>query len=384
MALLLHTGWFAVSTLQAVSVPVATAALIELLKILLPFLVGVTLLTKEAQARTLLWVIVGAQAYVGYDLNMSYLRGTNVAQAQGFGGMDNNSLGISLVASVGVAVGLLLSARRPVERLAAASAVLVILHTVLLTFSRGAMVGLIAAGVTAALLMPKRPRYVVALVVALAVVIRLTGPELSARFQSAFVEGDDRDASAESRVELWKDCLDVAATHPLFGVGPKNWPVIAADYGWPPGKEAHSVWMQTLAEVGFPGVIALVAMYAIACVKLWSMLRRRRSGEITPPMTMSLGIIISIIGFAVSAQFVSLQGLEVPFYIVAGAVVLLKQATASAAGTANPKSTPRDVQKHGGERPSVHRVRAGLDHEAPGGRTQPRGLLRIVEQPPDR
>ena len=323
-ALLIHAAWSALSALQAVSTPPATVALTALLKIVLAFLVGVTLLTTEREVRTLLWVIVAAQAYVGYELNMSYLAGNNVAQSQGFGGMDNNSIGIGLVATLGAAVGLLLSATTWRERTAALGAGLLIVHTVLLTFSRGAMLGLVAAGATAALIMPKRPRYIVAVAAGLAITLRLTGPELAARFESTFVETEQLDASSESRLELWRDCFAVAIAEPFFGVGPMNWPVIAENYGWPRGKEAHSVWMQTLAELGFTGVMALIAFYILTIVKLWSHLRRRRLIGLTTGMTLGFGIIISLAGYAVSAQFVSLLGLETPFYLVAAAVVLLK------------------------------------------------------------
>jgi putative inorganic carbon (hco3(-)) transporter len=372
-ALLIYVLLFAISTVQALSVPVATGALTELSKIILPFLAGVTLLKTERQARTLLWIIVGAQAYVGFDLNMSYLQGRNEAYAIGYGGMDNNSLGISLVAVIGAAAGLLLSASGWRERLAAAPAVLVLLHTILLTFSRGAMLGLVAAGVTAFLVMPKRPRYLAAIVVVMLITLRFTGPELAARFESAFADSEDRDGSAQSRFDLWRDCFTVAVGQPFLGIGPKNWPLIAANYGWPPGKEAHSVWMQTLAEVGFPATLALIGFYALTCRKLWLM-TRKPGGIHNPTTILGIGIIVSLLGYAVSAQFVSLQGLEVPFYVVAAGIVLLKQAGDVKASVVSPSPAYRPPN-HLREFPRVQPVGARRLDEPPRGRSQPGPLL---------
>src|SRR5262245_19533908 len=62
--IILYTVWALVSTLQAIDSSVSTAYIVEFLKTLLPFLVGVTLLKTEKEARIALWVIVLAQTYV--------------------------------------------------------------------------------------------------------------------------------------------------------------------------------------------------------------------------------------------------------------------------------------------------------------------------------
>jgi len=56
------------------------------------------------------------------------------------------------------------------------------------------------------------------------------------------------------------------ARQPVLGVGPDHWPLIAARYGWPAGKEAHSLWLQIGAEMGFPGIALLLFLLRILCV----------------------------------------------------------------------------------------------------------------------
>ena len=314
--------WNAISSMQAVNPESGWNAVVELLKILAPFMVGVTSLRGEKDARTLIWVMVACQGYVALEINRSYLAGFNRVQEIGFGSMDNNSFGVSLVTSVGLALGLVLSTRQLWLKGLAAVAAILIVNATLLTFSRGAMLGLFIAMAIAALLVPKRPRYVVAMLLALAVVVRLTGPQVWARFQTTFKEEENLDFSAKSRLDLWQDCLTAAVENPLLGVGPMNWRVVSVNYGWPIGKEAHSTWMQALAELGFPGFSLLVMFYGIAMLRLWPLVWRRNARDAPTRALMATGIISGLVGFVVAGQFVSMPGLETPYYVVMAAVVL--------------------------------------------------------------
>jgi probable O-glycosylation ligase (exosortase A-associated) len=334
IALLAFSAWFAISATQAVDSTVAYAEFMPLAKIVMPFLIGVTLIDSKQRSRALLWIIVLAQGYVGFEMNLEYLwRGINVA-SEGFGGMDNNCFGVSLVTTIGPALVLAVGAKGWRERALAGICVALILHTTLLTFSRGAMVGLFAVGATAFAVMPKRPKQIAVLVVVGLIALRLTGPQLAARYATTVADKEERDGSAESRVDLWRDCWKVALDNPIFGVGPANFKVIAASIGWTPGKQAHSTWMQTLAENGFPGAVFLLMFFGIAAVKLWPIARARQTDENRDQVVMASGIIMSIVGFIVSGQFVSLAGLENPYYVTMIAVVLLKHHGVAAAAIA--------------------------------------------------
>src|SRR5439155_8009729 len=176
--------------------------------------------------------------------------------------------------------------------LAAASAAL-ILHTTLLTFSRGAMLGLIAVVITAAVMLPERPKYAGAVLVVVWLAARLVGPQLASRYGSAFANQEERDGSSESRLELWRDCMKVVADKPVFGVGPWNWAVVAESYGWPAGKSAHSVWMETAAEIGVPGVVAMIAFFGLAAVRLWPIARERQTETNRAECGVAAGVVLS-------------------------------------------------------------------------------------------
>jgi len=326
-AMIFFACWTALSATQAVDKEVAYATLTPLMKFVMPFLIGVTILDTEQRSRTMLWIIVAAMGYVSFENNLAYLRGFNIA-AEGFGGMDNNCFGVALVATIGPAIALGLGAKNWYERLGAAVCAALILHTTLLTFSRGAMVGLLVVGATAFLMMPKRPKYLAVLALVGLLAIRLTGPQLLARYATTVAEGEERDGSAESRLDLWADCIKLTIENPIFGIGPGNFPVVAASLGWTAGKQAHSVWMQQAAETGVPGVLSLFLLFALSVVKLWPLARQRLTDENRSQIAVASGLIMSIVGFCVAGQFVSLGGLEIPYYSAMIGVVMLKRQTA--------------------------------------------------------
>jgi probable O-glycosylation ligase (exosortase A-associated) len=333
IALGIFVALFLLSTIQAVDTTVAYGEIYPLAKIFVPFIIGLTLIDTEESSRALLWIIVLAQGYVSFEMNLEYLFKSHNIAADGFGGMDNNCFGVSLVTTIGPALVLALGAKKWYEKAAAAICAALILHTTLLTFSRGAMVGMIAVGATAFAVMPKRPKYLAGLVVVGLIALRLTGPQLMARYATTTASEEDRDTSAESRVDLWRDCLNIGLQNPILGIGPGNFHVIAGSIGWTEGKQAHSTWMQAVAENGFPGAIALLMFFVIAALKLWPIARARQTELNRDQIVMASGIIMSIVGFIVTAQFVSLGGLEIPYYLTMIGVVMLRnnQVTAAAA-----------------------------------------------------
>jgi probable O-glycosylation ligase (exosortase A-associated) len=294
-------------------------------KIILPFLAGVTLINSVDRLKQLAWVIVISQGYVAFELNMSYLGGYNRAAEIGFGGMDNNGLAIGMVTTVGMAFFLGLGSPSWWGKVFGFGSALLMAHVVLFSFSRGGMVALIITGAVGFLLTPRQPRHYAALALAVLLALRLAGPEVRDRFLTVFLEEKERDVSAQSRLDLWRDQADVLLNNPAFGCGPYNWRLIAQEYGWPEGKDGHSLWLQVGAEMGFPGLALLASFYGLCLLRLWPL--THAGSDIPDPWLREAArmVFAALIGFAVSAQFVSVVGLEVPYYVAlvgAGALKL--------------------------------------------------------------
>jgi probable O-glycosylation ligase (exosortase A-associated) len=332
--LLAFVVWFSFSCVFALDPLRAYPQLLVLARYVLPFLVGVTLLTTPSLRRRMLWTIVLAQGYVGFEMNLDYLRGYNSA-AEGFGGMDNNCFAVSMIAAIGPAIALGMRSKTWYEQALAWLCAALILHTTLLTFSRGGLVGMAAVFAVMLVLMPKRPKPLIAVAFALLLAVRFAGPQLVARYSTTFASEENRDRSAESRLELWQDCLIVAAAHPVFGIGPSNWRMISSQFGWTEGKSAHSVWMETAAEVGFVGSALLLLFFVLAAWKLWPV---ARSATADDDSTIALGAVLSVVGFVVGGQFVSVPGLELPYYVVMVGTALLRSESTKTAEKAKAES----------------------------------------------
>ncbi len=91
---------------------------------------------------------------------------------------------------------------------------------------------------------------------------------------------------------------------------------MAEDYGFEKGKEGHSLWLQTGAELGIPGFVSLLAFYLIVIIRLWPY--HSENSVVPDPFYRDIArmVIAALIGFAASAQFVSITFLEIPYYVV--------------------------------------------------------------------
>jgi hypothetical protein len=134
-----------------------------------------------------------------------------------------------------------------------------------LTFSRGALL----AG--AALLVARRLplRLGIAAAVALAAVAVVFARPLAARF--AAPQPDTRDAhrlvtiSGHGRTRLWRIAWHEGRDHPLAGGGAGTWPRHAvASLGLDAPASAHSLYLETFAELGAVGLALLLAFLGLA------------------------------------------------------------------------------------------------------------------------
>jgi probable O-glycosylation ligase (exosortase A-associated) len=321
--------WVGVSTLASPRPDRGLAYVEALAKVIIPVVIGVTLIDSVEKLKQLAWVIVLSQGYVAFELNLFYKQGFNRVTEIGFGGMDNNCVSIAMVAGMGLAFFVGLGAKSWPARIVAFVSALLMFHVVLISFSRGGMLGVIITGIVAFILIPKRPIHYACLVIAILIGLRLAGADVRERFFSMFADKEKRDESAQSRIIMWKGCWQEMCENPIFGIGPDMFQDVVVKYGYGKGKSAHTLWLQVGAELGFVGLGLLVGFYGLCMLRLWPYVRESR--QVPDPWLRDTArmVIAALTGFAVSAQFVSLQGLELPYYIGmlgAGALKLLSRA----------------------------------------------------------
>ena len=208
----------------------------------------------EALLQSLLWgiVVVAAAGLVGKVVGVS--SGSRLAWPVTYA----NGLGLLAVTGVVLAVGL-----RPRFWPGAAA---VCAACAFLTYSRSAL--LVGLACVLYLVLPRRGVLLVA--VALAVVALVVAKPLAARF--AAPAPDSRDArrlvqlSGQGRAPLWRAAWREGRDHPLVGGGAGSWDraYIAQTGSLAGPANAHSLPLETFAELGLAGLALLVAFFALA------------------------------------------------------------------------------------------------------------------------
>ncbi|HUY91133.1 MAG TPA: O-antigen ligase family protein [Pirellulales bacterium] len=331
--------WTAASAAGAVGDSEAAWRFVEdLSKIVLPFVVAMTLIESVAQLKQLAWVIVLSTGYVAFELNLSYYQGYNRAREEGLGPLDNNGAALMMVTAASVALFLALGESRWWRRFLALAAAGLMVNCAMFCFSRGGILALIVTAVVGFLVVPKRGVHYLLFLLAVLAGFRLAGPEVVDRFMTVFAEKEERDASASSRMELAANCLELMKEHPLFGIGPMQFPFVSHRFGWPEGKQAHTMWLQVGAEQGVPGLGLLLGFYGATIIGLW---RFRRQLLERDPWLLDVARMVtaSLAGFGVAAHFLSVQTVELPYYIALLGAGALKCATST--GGARLETTTR-------------------------------------------
>jgi probable O-glycosylation ligase (exosortase A-associated) len=340
---LLLTGawaWAVYLAMQADSPQHAWYYVEQQAKIVLPFLVGITTVRTTDDLRKLAWVIVVCEGYVSLEMNLWYFSGYNYLWHIGFGSVDNNSAAIGMVSALGVAFFLFLHEPQWWRKGLIAFFAAVTGHAILFSFSRGAMLATLVFAAVAFVIIRKSTVHYALFAAALVAGIALAGPEVRDRFFDTFASnGGVREASAQSRLDLWKDCFTLLMRNPIMGCGPDHWPLHAHEFGWPAGKEAHSLWVQTTVELGLPGIAMFMGFYLACISRCWRLLRNLHATD-DPWFTDAARMTIaSLIGFMVAAQFVSLEALEIPYYVAllgAGTLAVHARREAELAGQPEP------------------------------------------------
>ena len=293
---------------------VAMAGIESMMKMVLPFIVGVTIIDSISQLKQLVWVIVLSQGYLAYEFNLNYYAGLITEADFTFRGLDNNGIAIVMDTSVGLALFLGMNTDGLVKKAVAFLAAALMAHVVLFSMSRGGMIGLVVVAIVSFALIPKQPKHYFTFFLAVLFVLRLAGTGVQQEFLSSFADEDKRDGSSALRVKHWTACLQSMMKHPL-GVGPDCWPMTAPEYGLP-AMEAHTTWLQLGAEMGVQGLLAVGMFYGLCISRLW--LLTLKTTVVPDPWLRHFArmVIASLVGFIVSAQFVSVEGVELPYYVV--------------------------------------------------------------------
>jgi probable O-glycosylation ligase (exosortase A-associated) len=315
---LVFGGWIAVTYATALNQDVAYLTFVEYLKIFVMFAAS-SILIRTVHQVWWLFVLAGcALAYIAYEINFFYLvNGQLRIFHHGYGGLDNN--GAALMLAMGVPICFFIwHGIRQWWRWAFLGCIPVLLHAVLMSYSRGAMLSLV---VVAPLILFRSKEWAKGALFAAALGLMipiLAGPEIQNRFFS--IQEHEVDASAQSRRDSWMAAMRMANDHPVFGVGIRNANLLSQSYGADvEGRTIHSQYLQIAADNGFVGL----ALYLVMQFAAWQSLSGCRRHAAAQPeaegrLTLAIanGVECALCVYWFGSLFLSLEVVELPYMLL--------------------------------------------------------------------
>jgi putative inorganic carbon (HCO3(-)) transporter len=244
---------------------------------------------------------------------------------------DANDFATLAVTAMPIGLYGLMAAPRLAGRLLSAAGLGVLSLAFVWTGSRGGFIALVAASTYIVLRYRAVPLAWRATATALvAVVLLVSASDQYWRQMGTIMSDADYNRTDETgRLQIWSRGIDYTLRYPVFGIGADNFP--AAEGMLSPLAErqqlgvglkwsaAHNSFIQVAAELGLPGLVFFVALFATTFTLL------RRAGETAPQLAQALTA--SLIAFGVGAFFLSLAYHEMLYTLVALVVGLYKVCT---------------------------------------------------------
>lgn len=316
---LLFGLWVSLTYLTAQNQEAAYQTWIEYVKIFVMFAVSTLLIQTVRQVWTLIVLTAMALSYISYEVNYLYLVNHYLGIYQnGYGGLDNNGAGLMLAMGAPLCWFVFEGARKW-WRWVFLALIPVIVHAVLMTYSRGAMLSLVVVCPILVLRSRMRVRLCLGMVgFGLLMIPVMAGPQIRDRFVS--IENNDADESANSRRQSWAAAWRIAKDYPILGVGPRNAHLLSHRYGADiEGRAIHCQYLQIAADNGLVGL----TLYLCIFIAAWLSLRRcrrhavfRNDADSRLVFAAANGIECSLVVYCFGATFLSLEVFELPYLLL--------------------------------------------------------------------
>lgn len=290
----------------------------EYLKIFAIYLLATQVIRSFWQIRILFMMVTLSLGYIAIDINHLYFgSGYLLLYKSGYAGLDNNGAGLML--AMGMPLCYFAWEITPKwYRWGFLILLVLLLHAVVSSYSRGAMLSSLLVTPLYYLYTRKRKFIIIVYLVMGAIVPVVAGKEIQERFFT--VEKAEQDDSFNSRLGSWDAARRIANDYPIFGAGIRCSNLISHQYGADmEGRTIHSNYLQIAADNGWCGLliflgIIITTMLCIwrARIRLWS----QQDFESRRRVAMLGGIEISIWTFLIGSMALSMETFELPYLMI--------------------------------------------------------------------
>lgn len=320
------------------SIPVAidpneawTAFSEKIVKVLLIFIVIVNVVRTELRLKLLILLALAVSVYLSIGALQDYQLGVlkfgkiennNLRVAGRIGGLFDNSndLALHLVTMAPIAIALALAKRGVVGKIVYLGSAALMVAGIVVTFSRGGFLGLVAASFILVRKLGRNNRVSATAGFALAAVLflALAPGDYAGRITTIFNSAADVTGSSTQRNQVLQRSVLVALRYPLFGVGPGNF-----HYKSFQELGTHNAYTQVGAEMGIAAMV-IYMMFLIAPLKRLRDIERETHSQPGDRRFyyLAIGLQASLIGFMVSSFFGAVAYQWYAYYLVGYAICL--------------------------------------------------------------
>lgn len=297
-------------------------------KVVTIFVLMLNLIDTRARLRSFMKLLIFCGVFVAASAVLNYFRGATalnnsgeLVRIAGYGTFFSNpnelAMTVNLIMPFAVVFGL---TSRGIKRIAFFLMAALLAFAVVVSFSRGGFLGLVAIG---GVLMWKAGRgkrlvtIMASLLIAGAFVVSMPSG-YGDRIFTILHNSEDKTNSAQERQQLLARGLDVIVHHPIIGVGVGNYGIYSIRQ-----LVAHNSYIEVAAELGLAGFAAYLVLIFAPLGKLKRIERdlyaRRAAWSATERETyyISVGLQAVIISYAVCSFFQSAEYSWYLYYLVA-------------------------------------------------------------------
>jgi len=299
------------------------------IKAMLIFIVSVNVVRTERRLKLMILLALCVSIYLSIGALHDYQNGifkigsaanNNLRIAGSIGGLfeNSNDLALHLCTMVPIATVMGLAERRLWKKFGFLSVAVLMIAAIVVTFSRGGFIALIATGAVLARKLGRKSTglTIAAFVIAGIVFIALLPGGYSGRLSTILHSSEDLTGSASQRTEVLKRSIAVALRYPLFGVGIGNFHHKSVHE-----LETHNAYTQVAAEMGLAALVVYVLLLVHPLRRLrkieLAMFKQKKSSSF---YYLSIGLQASLVAYMVASFFGAVAYQWYMYYLVGYAV----------------------------------------------------------------
>ncbi len=301
------------------------------IKTILIFIVLVNVLRTELRVKLLFWLVLVVSIYLSVNVIKDYQAGVfklgaaeqntqRVAGAIKALFENSNELALHLVTIIPISIALALEKKNPLRKIVFFGITLLMISAVIITFSRGGFLGLIAVALVLARKFGRRNKTaaLAALVLGIIFFIVVAPGSYSGRLATIFDSASDITGSSSQRSQVLKRSILVALRYPIFGVGLGNFHHKSfQELG------THNAYTQVASETGIAAMVCYI-IFLVHPIRKLRMIERElfERKETSRFYYLSIGLQASLIGYMVASFFAAVAYQWYVYYLVAYAIAL--------------------------------------------------------------